>query len=84
MLVPPTTPTASGSPETALLVTDRCAPLALNQLLDDVLYNIISTLIDVDGTLTTKNKLPACTYSALERLHCAGIKVVPATGRSIT
>jgi HAD superfamily hydrolase (TIGR01484 family) len=38
-------------------------------------------LMDIDDTLTTGGKLPAAAYSALWRLHDAGIKVIPITGR---
>ena len=36
---------------------------------------------DIDDTITTDGALPAESYSALWRLHDAGIKVVPVTGR---
>jgi HAD superfamily hydrolase (TIGR01484 family) len=36
-------------------------------------------LTDIDDTLTRNGRLPARTYAALERLHDAGIKVVPVT-----
>ena len=83
MLAPPTTPAAPDSPETAHTIAARRIPQALHQLPDDALRNIKGVFTDVDGTLTTRGKLPAQTYSALERLHRAGIKVVPVTGRSI-
>jgi HAD superfamily hydrolase (TIGR01484 family) len=38
-------------------------------------------LMDIDDTLTTAGKLPAAAYSALWRLHEAGLKVIPITGR---
>ena len=38
-------------------------------------------LTDIDGTLTEDGRLPAHTYSALERLTAAGFRVVPVTGR---
>ncbi|MGE4278474.1 MAG: HAD family hydrolase [Magnetospirillum sp.] len=37
-------------------------------------------LCDVDDTLTHDGRLPAATFAALERLHEAGLKVVPVTG----
>ncbi|WP_426393690.1 HAD family hydrolase [Ralstonia sp. R-29] len=83
MFAPPTTPTAPDSPETAPVIAARRIPQALHQLSDDALRNIKGVFTDVDGTLTTRGKLPAQTYAALERLHRAGIKVVPVTGRSI-
>ncbi len=36
---------------------------------------------DIDDTLTTEGRLTAPAYSALERLHAAGLLVVPITGR---
>jgi HAD superfamily hydrolase (TIGR01484 family) len=38
-------------------------------------------LADIDDTLTTDGKLTAAAYDALERLHNAGLRVVPVTGR---
>jgi hypothetical protein len=38
-------------------------------------------LMDIDDTLTTAGKLPAIAYAALWRLHEAGLKVIPVTGR---
>jgi HAD superfamily hydrolase (TIGR01484 family) len=38
-------------------------------------------LTDIDDTLTTDGRLTADAYRALERLHDAGIVVVPVTGR---
>ena len=38
-------------------------------------------LVDIDDTLTTGGKLTAEAYAALERLHRAGLRVVPVTGR---
>ncbi len=39
-------------------------------------------LTDIDGTLTAPDgRLPAKSYSAMERLRAAGIKVIPITGR---
>jgi HAD superfamily hydrolase (TIGR01484 family) len=39
-------------------------------------------LMDIDGTLTTNGKLSDNAFSALWRLHRAGLKVIPITGRS--
>jgi HAD superfamily hydrolase (TIGR01484 family) len=36
---------------------------------------------DIDDTLTDDGRLGAAAYGALERLHAAGLKVVPITGR---
>jgi HAD superfamily hydrolase (TIGR01484 family) len=38
-------------------------------------------LMDIDDTLTTAGKLPAAAFSALWKLHDAGLKVIPITGR---
>ena len=38
-------------------------------------------LVDIDETLTTGGRLTAAAYAALERLHGAGLRVVPVTGR---
>jgi HAD superfamily hydrolase (TIGR01484 family) len=38
-------------------------------------------LCDIDDTLTDEGRLSASAYDALERLHEAGIRVVPVTGR---
>jgi len=42
---------------------------------------IRAVLVDIDETLTTKGRLTANAYGAMERLHAAGFKVVPITGR---
>jgi len=83
MLAPPTTPASADSPDTTPAIAVRRVPLALHQLSDDALRQVTGVFTDVDGTLTTRGKLPAQAYSALERLHRAGVKVVPVTGRSI-
>ena len=38
-------------------------------------------LFDIDDTLTTEGRLTATAYAAIERLHEAGLLVVPITGR---
>lgn len=38
-------------------------------------------LCDIDDTLTHEGRLPAVAYTALQRLHQAGLKTVPVTGR---
>lgn len=45
------------------------------------LAHIAVILTDIDDTLTTDGRLPALAYSALERLHAAGLIVIPVTGR---
>jgi HAD superfamily hydrolase (TIGR01484 family) len=42
---------------------------------------IRGVLVDIDETLTTRGRLTAEAYAALERLHAAGRLVVPITGR---
>jgi len=42
---------------------------------------ITAVLLDIDDTLTTKGKLTAESYAALERLARAGRRVIPVTGR---
>ena len=54
---------------------------ALSALTDAAARNVICVLTDIDDTLTTEGRLPAAAYTALERLHEAGLKVVPITGR---
>ena len=38
-------------------------------------------LTDIDDTLTTNGRLPAKSFHALVKLHLAGFKVIPITGR---
>jgi HAD superfamily hydrolase (TIGR01484 family) len=40
-----------------------------------------AVLADIDDTLTTGGRLTARAYGAMERLHAAGLRVVPVTGR---
>jgi HAD superfamily hydrolase (TIGR01484 family) len=42
---------------------------------------IDTVLVDIDDTLTTDGKLTARAYASLERLHAAGKRVIPVTGR---
>ena len=53
----------------------------LIQFLPEVQSRIVGVLTDIDDTLTTEGRLTAAAYSALERLHEAGFKVIPVTGR---
>ena len=43
--------------------------------------NVRGVLTDIDDTLTTHGRLTAEAYAALERLHDAGMLVIPITGR---
>jgi len=45
------------------------------------LASVRAVLTDIDDTLTTDGKLHAVALAALERLHAAGLLVVPVTGR---
>ncbi|MDH4149155.1 MAG: HAD-IIB family hydrolase [Betaproteobacteria bacterium] len=47
----------------------------------DARHAIRGVLCDIDDTLTTGGRLTAAAYGALERLHAAGLSVVPITGR---
>lgn len=49
--------------------------------LTDFNSKIEFVLTDIDDTLTTEGQLPSASYDALWRLHDAGVKVVPITGR---
>ena len=42
---------------------------------------LLGVFTDIDDTLTTEGQLPAAAYAAVERLHQAGLAVVPITGR---
>jgi HAD superfamily hydrolase (TIGR01484 family) len=42
---------------------------------------IVGVLTDIDDTLTTEGHLTAAANAALERLHGAGLMVIPVTGR---
>lgn len=43
--------------------------------------SVTTLFADIDDTLTTEGRLPACAYAALERLSEAGVAVAPITGR---
>jgi HAD superfamily hydrolase (TIGR01484 family) len=53
----------------------------LSCLSDASLASVRAVFTDIDDTLTTDGRLSAEAYSALERLHDAGLAVVPITGR---
>lgn len=57
----------------------RMRPLA--ELPDAAARNVAFVLTDIDDTLTSEGRLPAAAYAALERLHEAGLKIIPVTGR---
>ncbi|SEA38809.1 hypothetical protein SAMN05660420_01962 [Desulfuromusa kysingii] len=53
----------------------------LKDIAPDKLKQIKYVLADIDDTLTLNGRLPAAVYMALEKLHDAGIILVPITGR---
>ena len=53
----------------------------VSSLPTEVARNLVGVLTDIDDTITTDGRLPAAAYDALERLHGAGLAVVPITGR---
>jgi HAD superfamily hydrolase (TIGR01484 family) len=53
----------------------------LSQFSRDEARRVAAVLTDIDDTLTHEGRLPALAYAALERLHAAGLIVVPVTGR---
>ena len=61
--------------------TSAAEPKPLADMPRDVRHAIRVLLADIDDTLTTDGKLTADAYRALERLHAAGMIVVPVTGR---
>ena len=53
----------------------------LNQIGSEILAPVDTLLTDIDDTLTLNGRIPAVAFSAMEKLHAAGIKVIPVTGR---
>ena len=53
----------------------------LKRMPDAVRAAVCGVLTDIDDTLTTSGRLDASAYRAMERLHAAGLYVVPITGR---
>ena len=47
----------------------------------DVLAGVEGVLTDIDETVSTRSRLTAEAYAALEALRDAGLRVVPVTGR---
>ncbi|MCH8808908.1 MAG: HAD-IIB family hydrolase [Proteobacteria bacterium] len=62
-----------GTPAQTLQPLSRFAPEARAR--------VRGILFDIDDTLTTEGRLTATAYAATERLHEAGLLVVPITGR---
>ena len=55
--------------------------LPVEALPPDRCQSLQAVFSDIDDTMTTEGKLPACAYDAALRLHDAGIAFVPITGR---
>lgn len=55
-------------------------PPGLAGLTPDLCAGLRFVLCDVDDTLTHDGRLPAAAFAALERLHAAGLTVIPVTG----
>lgn len=55
--------------------------LPLSHIDSAILKTIDTVLTDIDDTLTIDGRIPAVAYSAMEKLHMAGIRVIPVTGR---
>src|ERR671913_986825 len=53
----------------------------IDELDAGTLGRIDVVLSDIDDTITSEGRLTAAAYSALERLHEAGLLVIPITGR---
>jgi HAD superfamily hydrolase (TIGR01484 family) len=53
----------------------------LSSLPAEIARDLVGVLADIDDTLTTDGRLPAASYTALERLYESGLAVVPITGR---
>jgi len=59
----------------------RAIMLPLAEFPKEARRNVRGVLCDIDDTLTTDGRLTAGAYSAIERLHEAGMLVIPITGR---
>ena len=53
----------------------------LHEIPVERLANLLGVLTDIDDTLTTAGRITAAAYSALERIHRAGLILIPITGR---
>jgi HAD superfamily hydrolase (TIGR01484 family) len=62
-----------------VIATTNPRPLAA--MPEDARRAIRFVLTDIDDTLTTGGKLTVGAYAALDRLHAAGLAVIPVTGR---
>lgn len=68
---------------TARIPTERIMkPITpVNEIPEDLCKNLLYLFTDIDDTITTAGKLPSSTFEAIWKLHDAGIKIVPVTGR---
>lgn len=57
------------------------SPEPLSKLSAETLRGVRFLLTDVDGTLTSPDRLLADTYVAIERAHNHGLVIIPVTGR---
>jgi len=55
--------------------------LPVKELGPDVAKAFAGIFFDIDDTITTGGRIPACAFDALWRLKERGMKVVPITGR---
>lgn len=61
--------------------TQRRSMLPVAGMTEPLARQVRVVLTDIDDTLTTDGQLSAAAYAALERLHDAGLMVIPITGR---
>ena len=61
------------------MTADRLLPLSA--LPDAARRGLRGVLTDIDDTLSTRGRVTAATYAAMERLRAAGMLVIPVTGR---
>ena len=57
------------------------SPKPLAEIDGGALRGLRGVFTDIDDTLTTEGRLTAAAYGAMERLHDAGLMVIPITGR---
>ena len=53
----------------------------MRPLSDWSVSGLVGVFTDIDDTLTTEGQLTAEAYAAIEKLHKAGLKTIPITGR---
>ncbi len=57
------------------------SPKPIADIPAEVCRRVAAIFTDIDDTLTTDGRVPACAFAALWRAHEAGLLVVPVTGR---